>query len=122
MDYRRPLTRLRYSRACTSCGDHQVATINGSAGNDALNGTPDNDSISGLAGNDTLRGLDGNDTLDGGTGTDSLDGGAGNDSYLVTAGDLLTDASGIDTVMSDGNWTLADGFENLTLMGTGAWQ
>src|SRR6185503_9496402 len=99
-----------------------MATINGSASNDLLTGTAQDDSISGLAGNDTLRGLDGHDSLDGGTGTDSLDGGAGNDDYLVTAGDLLADSGGVDTVRSDGNWTLAAGFENLTLLGTGNWQ
>src|SRR6185503_17304138 len=99
-----------------------MATINGSASNDLLTGTAQDDSISGLAGNDTLRGLDGHDSLDGGTGTDSLDGGAGNDDYLVTACDLLTDSGGVDTVRSDGNWTLAAGFENLTLLGTGNWQ
>jgi len=99
-----------------------MAVFNGSTGNDVLTGTSDNDSLNGLAGNDTLRGLHGNDTLDGGTGNDSLDGGAGNDNYLVTAGDLLTDAGGIDTVHSDGNWALGAGFENLTLLGTGNWQ
>jgi len=99
-----------------------MATITGSPGNDLLTGSAQDDSISGLAGNDTLRGLDGNDTLDGGTGNDSLDGATGNDTYLATVGDVLTDAGGIDTVQVDGNWTLAAGFENLTLLGTGNWQ
>jgi Ca2+-binding RTX toxin-like protein len=47
-----------------------------------------------------------------------MNGGLGNDGYFVTAGDVLADAGGFDSVLSDINWTLADGFENLTLIGT----
>jgi trimeric autotransporter adhesin len=93
--------------------------INGTAGNDSLTGTSSDDTISGFAGNDTINALGGNDRLDGGAGTDSLNGGAGNDSYVVTAGDVLSDSGGSDTVESDGNWTLGADFENLTLTGTG---
>jgi Ca2+-binding RTX toxin-like protein len=96
-----------------------VATLQGTAGNDSLTGTEGNDSISGLAGNDTLNGLGGDDTLDGGAGVDNLNGGLGNDTYIVTAGDVLIDAGGIDTVLTDANWSLGDEFENATATGTG---
>ncbi|HEX4926849.1 MAG TPA: hypothetical protein VFV74_02485 [Burkholderiales bacterium] len=95
--------------------------IDGTSGDDSLVGTAGDDTINGLEGNDTLMGFGGNDVLDGGPGTDSMDGGAGNDSYYVTAGDVLTDASGVDTVLSDGDWSLGLDFENITLLGTGNW-
>jgi len=94
-------------------------TITGTAGNDTLFGTAGNDSISGLAGADQLNGLGGNDTLDGGAGIDALSGGLGDDTYVVTAGDLLDELGGIDTVVTDVSWTLGADFENLTMTGTG---
>ncbi|HEX7053982.1 MAG TPA: hypothetical protein VF211_08640 [Burkholderiales bacterium] len=97
-------------------------TINGTAGNDTLIGTAGNDVINGFAGNDLLNGMDGADVLDGGTGIDTLDGGLGDDVFIVTAGDVLLDSGGIDTVQSDGNWNLGAAFENLTFLGTGNWQ
>jgi Ca2+-binding RTX toxin-like protein len=48
-----------------------------------------------------------------------MNGGLGNDTYVVTAGDVLSDPGGIDTVLSDINWSLQAGFENLTATGTG---
>ena len=98
------------------------STINGTSGNDTLVGGAGNDTINGFDGNDSLVGNGGDDSLDGGNGVDTMDGGLGNDTYVVTAGDVLMDAGGTDTVKSDGNWTLADGFENLMLLGTGNWQ
>lgn len=95
-----------------------VAAPTGTSRNDRLNGTPGNDTLDGGAGNDTLIGGAGNDSLIGGAGTDSLDGGAGNDTFVVSSGDRLSDASGIDHVMSDITWTLGSGFENLTLTGS----
>ncbi len=68
----------------------------------------------------TITGNIGNNTLDGGLGSDHLNGGAGNDTYIVnTTGDVLTDASGIDTVIAGLSYTLKAGFENLTASGTG---
>jgi Ca2+-binding RTX toxin-like protein len=74
-----------------------------------LVGTSGNDSLVGGAGDDTLEGLAGNDTLVGN---------GGNDLYIVTAGDVLSDSGGIDTVQSTVSWTLAAAFENLTFTGT----
>ncbi len=88
-----------------------MATVNGTSGNDTLTGTASADSLSGFAGDDTLNGLGAVDTLNGGT---------GNDVYIVTAGDLLVDAGGLDTVISDITWTLGAGFEHITLTGTSA--
>src|SRR5205809_937746 len=63
-----------------------------------------------------------NNILTGNSAVNTLSGGLGNDSYYVTAGDVLNDTGGIDTVYSGANWTLASGFENLTAIGTAAVQ
>ena len=86
-----------------------IAVIGGSAPL-TLTGTAGNDSLTGGAGNDTLNGLGGVDTMDGGL---------GNDTYIVTAGDVLIDSGGADTVQSDITWSLGTAFENLTMTGTG---
>ena len=93
--------------------------ITGTGGNDSLTGTSGNDSIAGLGGNDTLVGLAGDDTLDGGAGTDSLNGGDGNDTYIVSAGDVISDSSGTDTIQTDVSFNLPAGTENATMTGTG---
>jgi Ca2+-binding RTX toxin-like protein len=115
-------------------------------------GTQDDDSLVGTSGSDVLIGLGGNDTLDGGAGTDVLmggdgndllrdlvnqaapfndvlDGGFGDDTYDLRADPFevhnprLVDAGGIDTVLSNHDFVLPDGFENLELfegaLGTG---
>ncbi len=69
-----------------------------------------------------LTGLAGNDTMDGGRGADTMIGGADNDTYFVdNIGDVVTEASsqGTDTVNSYIDFTLADNFENLSLLSTG---
>ena len=83
----------------------------GGGGGGTITGTPGNDSLTGTAGNDTLDGLGGMDTMNG------L---AGDDTYIVTAGDVLSDTSGVDTVVSSASWSLGSGFENLTLTGSAA--
>ena len=85
-----------------------MATIRGTAGNDALTGT---------GGDDRLYGLGGRDTLDGGGGDDLLEGGAGNDTYLIDSeGDAISDSGGRDTVIAlHGYYALGAALENLTL-------
>jgi Ca2+-binding RTX toxin-like protein len=68
----------------------------------------------------TLTGNRSRNVLDGGAGADTLIGGEGDDVYVVdTAGDSITDSSGIDEVRASLTWTLASSLENLTLLGTG---
>ena len=81
-------------------GDNTTGTANDNAAN----------SLVGTAGRDHLMGFGGADTLNGG---------AGNDVYIVGTGDVITDSSGVDTVISDVAWSLGTGLENLTLSGTG---
>jgi hypothetical protein len=68
----------------------------------------------------TLSGRGGDDTLDGGAGADTLIGGAGDDLYVVDeAGDSVVEAAdeGSDSVQSWVSMSLADGVENLQLLG-----
>ena len=96
-----------------------AVNLTGTVASQTLVGGDFGDTLNGLGGNDALWGHDGNDTLDGGTGNDTLRGGAGNDTYIIDSlGDVLIDTSGIDTVRSTVSKTLAEGFENLTLLGT----
>ena len=93
--------------------------LGGTEGAETINGLGGDDSLSGASGDDRLAGGDGNDVLDfvpfEGGGNDTLDGGAGNDTYFASANEVLIDAGGIDTVISNRDWTLAAGFENLSL-------
>jgi Ca2+-binding RTX toxin-like protein len=105
-----------------------MATIIGNNNPNSLTGTNFSDVLSGLGGDDVLRGRGGNDELLGGAGNDLLDGGAGaddmmggsgNDTYVVNSSqDHLFETGGTDTVRSAISYTLADGFENLTLTGS----
>ena len=82
----------------------------------------DDDQLGGDAA-DTLSGGGGNDILNGGLGADLLIGGTGDDTYYVDdVGDVTdeTGGDGVDLVYSTVNWTLAAGFENLTLSGNAA--
>src|ERR687895_338960 len=73
------------------------------------------------AGN-VLNGTAGRDYVNGWGGVDTMNGGAGDDAYFVTAGDVISDSAGIDTVFSVVSYTLAwnSGVENLTMLGTTA--
>lgn len=76
----------------------------------ALNGTGNAD-VNIITGNAL------NNILDGGIGADTLNGGAGNDTYVIDdAGDVMQDTGGVDTVRTNFSYTLATGFENLTLL------
>jgi Ca2+-binding RTX toxin-like protein len=103
--------------------DIVVANGSGGTGGSVINGTEGDDSLVGTAGNDTINAFGGNDTLDGGPGADQLNGGTGNDRYIVTAGDTVSDPSGVDTLVhayttSDPGATLPDGIENGILIGS----
>ncbi len=95
-------------------------TLTGEA---AIDGTGNElaNTITGNNAANTLRGGLGNDKLIGGAGIDTLIGGAGNDTYVIDLiDDLLIEAAGegIDTVHSPLDFTLAEHFENLTLIET----
>jgi len=101
----------------TGSGFADNFTGNGAA--NVLTGGGGNDVFVGGGGNDTLDGGAGVDILNGGAGTDHMDGGIGNDTYYVdSTGDQIVDAAGDDFVRAFISYTLADGLENLTLIGT----
>lgn len=84
-----------------------------------ISGNGQANSLIGAMGADTLAGGAGNDTLDGGAGNDSMHGGAGSDLYLVdSAGDVIVEQNGQDTVIASADYTLATGVETLVLTGT----
>ena len=66
----------------------------------------------------TLTGNAGNNTLDGGLDADILQGGAGNDTYIVDhIKDVVSDQSGIDTVVTSVEYAIGLGIENIVLSG-----
>jgi Ca2+-binding RTX toxin-like protein len=91
-------------------------------GSNNLVGTGNNldNTILGNSGNNTLNGGDGNDYLDGQGGINTLIGGRGNDTFVVrNSGDTVIELAGqgIDTVISDVNYTLGPNLEILILRG-----
>ncbi|HEX6691306.1 MAG TPA: M10 family metallopeptidase C-terminal domain-containing protein [Burkholderiales bacterium] len=71
------------------------------------------------AGN-SLAGTAGRDQLNGFGGVDTMNGGLGDDLYFVTTGDVLSDAGGRDTIVTEVSWTLGAGFEEVEIAGNGA--
>lgn len=66
----------------------------------------------------TITGNSGDNLINGGAGDDTMIGGDGDDTYVVNSlGDMVIDTSGIDTVRSSIDYTLADGIENGRLLG-----
>ncbi|MBM5570901.1 MULTISPECIES: M10 family metallopeptidase [Deefgea] len=102
----------------------------GSNYDDQLLGNSVGNSLSGGAGVDTLIGGLGNDTLNGGAGIDSLVGGLGDDAYVIdSVSDIIVELSneGVDEVrasaaLSFASYTLQTNFENLTVLGTAAFE
>ncbi|MBW4682072.1 MAG: calcium-binding protein [Microcoleus vaginatus WJT46-NPBG5] len=91
--------------------------------NNHIVGNASDNTLSGGAGDDIIYGLAGNDTLNGGVGVDTIDGGIGNDVYYApTDGsfDVIIEqvGAGIDTVITDMNYTLGANVENLYLQGS----
>ena len=108
---------------------HGADYLAGGAGNDTLYGDGGDDTLAGGVGVDLLVGGTGNDLLIGSgdavqgadrlyTGGDQLEGGAGDDTYDVTAGDLINDTEGANTVMING--TVDDVVMALTTSGVPA--
>lgn len=88
----------------------ELATIDGTSGNDTLNGTTGDDTINGLGGNDAIFGGKGNDTINGGDGDDLIHGGAGND--------IIDGGFGRDTIYGDaGNDEIHTGIGGLPNFG-----
>lgn len=97
--------------------------IVGNTGNNTLSGLDGDDGLYGGAGNDSLLGGNGNDVLNGGAGNDTMAGGLGNDTYNVDSlSDVFTELAneGTDTVQTIFTYTLANNFENVTLLGSSA--
>ena len=95
----------------------------GNGSGNSLLGQGGNDTLEGGGGNDTLDGGDGNDVLIGGAGADRMTGGAGNDTYYIDdLGDVVVDASGVDTVVVSVAYDLTKltGIENVTGAGAAA--
>jgi Ca2+-binding RTX toxin-like protein len=102
-----------------------IENLTGSYFSDTLSGDGQANILRGEVGDDTLNGGGGNDTLFGGSGNDIMLGGNGNDRYYVEdAGDVVTEANGvnggIDEVVTSLDYTLANNVENLRLTGTNA--
>ena len=103
-------------------GTPEDETLTGTAGRNAISGLGGDDVLNGDDGSDTLDGGDGNDVLNGGAEADTLRGGAGNDIYVLSVGDIVTEAAdaGIDRVEVDfDDYTLTANVENYEYIGEG---
>ncbi|MFZ3483672.1 beta strand repeat-containing protein [Sphingomonas sp. 3-13AW] len=93
-------------------------------GIEAVVGSAFADILTGNAAANRIEGGAGNDTIDGGAGADMMIGGAGDDAYVVDdAGDAVLEAAdgGLDIVRTSlASLTLADGVEDLSYTGDGA--
>lgn len=98
-------------------GDVAASSTAGGAGVDKLINI---ENAIGSAFSDTLIANGAGSRLDGGFGIDILTGGAGNDTFVVTAGDVVSDASSDDDdlVLSSVDYALTTNVENLTLTGS----
>jgi Ca2+-binding RTX toxin-like protein len=92
-----------------------VAQATVGSGSDTLVGM---ENLTGTSFNDTLTGSTAANVIDGGAGADSMSGGDGNDTYVVdNAGDVVTDTSGTDLVLSHlAAYTLAANVEQGRIM------
>src|SRR3954454_14976114 len=82
-------------------GDN-MATINGTPGDDFLAGTSGDDQINGFAGNDTIIAHQGNDIVDGGDDHDLIRGNEGDDILLGGNGDDYLDGGTGDDLLDGG--------------------
>jgi Ca2+-binding RTX toxin-like protein len=102
-------------------GGNGADTLISAAGADTLDGGEGADSLNGGDNDDVLLGGAGDDVLRGGFGRDRMEGGLGNDTYFVdNPGDTVSEAGGggHDHVLSSMVFTLGEGIEDLTLLGT----
>jgi Ca2+-binding RTX toxin-like protein len=101
-------------------------TINGETiDGQIIDGKSGDDNLSGSGQDDVLIGGSGADILTGGNGDDLLQGGTGNDIYIVTAGDIVDEATsgggGADEVRTDqSSYTLTTDVEILRYTGSSA--
>jgi Ca2+-binding RTX toxin-like protein len=93
-----------------------IAIVNGSGGGGGGGGG--GATITGTSGNDSLTGTAGNDTIDGLGGADTMNGLGGDDLYFVTAGDVIQDSGGNDTISAGASFALPSGIENIVYTGT----
>ena len=73
-------------------GSYFGDTLRGDHAGNGLIGLDGSDTILGRSGDDVLQGGNGNDTLDGGAGFDRYHGGDGDDTFVLTRGEVLSDA------------------------------
>ena len=96
-------------------GNDGKNVLSGLGAADTLDGGKGDDSLLGGSENDKLTGGEGNDTLQGDAGVDTMAGGSGDDVFIIDASDSIFDTAGNDEVRIGDDYTLAGGFENLTL-------